>query len=149
MLGDWIINRALKRKPDFLVGGPVNPYMRRWWIIPRNRFFNIYLHQFMRDDEDRALHDHPWYSLSLMLRGAVYEFSKDSIKKIVRGQWTWRTPQFAHRLAIPEQHRANTWTLFITGPIIRMWGSHCPQGWRPYTEFVNMQSPGEVGPGCD
>lgn len=64
MLGDFVIRHALRRAPDFLVGGKENPYMKRWWLIPRNKWFNIYLHQFMRDDDDRALHDHPWWGPS-------------------------------------------------------------------------------------
>lgn len=148
-LGTWIIARAQRRAPDFLVGGRVNPYMRRWWIIPRNRFFNIYLHQFLRDDEDRALHDHPWVSLSWMIRGQLIEFTKEKIRAIRAGQWTWRGAHFAHRLVVPQEVRGETWTLFITGPVIRTWGFHCEKGWRPWQQFVNMASPGEVGPGCD
>lgn len=53
-VADRIIGWALARKPDLCVGGEVNPYMRRWYVIPRNRLLNIYVHQFMRDDEDRA-----------------------------------------------------------------------------------------------
>ena len=26
----------------------------------RNKIFNIYLHQIIRSDDDRALHDHPY-----------------------------------------------------------------------------------------
>src|SRR3546814_8204117 len=42
------------RKPDITIGGEDNPYLRRWYIIPRNRWFNVYLHEFLRDDDDRA-----------------------------------------------------------------------------------------------
>lgn len=51
--------RPFWRAPDFYIGGNANPYLLRWWVIPRNRFFNVYLHKFLRDDDDRALHDHP------------------------------------------------------------------------------------------
>ena len=44
----WFEKIAL-RKPDFVIGGHDDPYMLRWWIIPRNRFFNIYLHKFLHD----------------------------------------------------------------------------------------------------
>lgn len=50
----------MKRKPDFLVG---DGYLARWWIIPRNKYFNIYLHRFTGNDEDRALHDNLWRHL--------------------------------------------------------------------------------------
>jgi len=63
-----------KREPDFLIGSSEDdPYMRRWWIIPRNKFFNIYLHHMRHDDDDRVPHDHPWWSLSLCLDGHIRE----------------------------------------------------------------------------
>jgi hypothetical protein len=46
--------------------------MRRWWVIPRNKFFNIYLHHFLHSDDDRALHDHPWWNVSILLRSGSY-----------------------------------------------------------------------------
>lgn len=67
------MKNPFKREPDFYVGGKQNPYMMRWWIIPRNRYFNIYLHKFLRDDEDRACHSHPWKSLSIILKGNYIE----------------------------------------------------------------------------
>ncbi|MDZ7823006.1 MAG: hypothetical protein U5K75_02470 [Ahrensia sp.] len=72
-----ILKRMTDRKvlstPDLIIGGAEDPYMRRWFIIPRNRWFNIYLHEIVRSDDDRALHDHPWWSLSLVLDGQMLE----------------------------------------------------------------------------
>lgn len=64
----------LKRPPDFIVGNADNPYLLRWWVIPRNPWFNIYLHKFLRDDDDRALHDHPWASCSIILNHGYIEW---------------------------------------------------------------------------
>ena len=66
---------AAIRPPDFIVGAddPVGPYLRRWYLLPRNRVLNVYLHQFLRDDDDRALHDHPWAWLSVLLSGSYIE----------------------------------------------------------------------------
>lgn len=62
-----------KRAPDVIIGELDNPYLLRWWLIPKNRFFNVYLHRFMRSDDDRALHDHPWWSLGMILsKGGKY-----------------------------------------------------------------------------
>ncbi len=71
----WFEKLAASRPPDFIIGGKNDPYVRRWWIIPRNRFFNIYLHQFLHSDDDRALHDHPWVNFSYLLRGGYLEHS--------------------------------------------------------------------------
>lgn len=61
------------RKPDFRIGREGDWYMDRWYIIPRNRWFNIYLHHLMRDDDPTALHDHPWWNISIVLKGGYYE----------------------------------------------------------------------------
>jgi hypothetical protein len=61
---------VMERKPDFVIGAD---YLRRWWVIPRNRWFNIYLHRIRHDDDDRALHDHPWANITLVLKGAYVE----------------------------------------------------------------------------
>src|ERR1700710_2371105 len=67
------LGRVAARKPDVLIGKQDDTYMRRWWVIPRNRWFNIYLHHFLRSDDDRALHDHPWCNLSILLSGSYLE----------------------------------------------------------------------------
>lgn len=72
-LADALIARVTRRAPDFVIGGHANPYLLRWWLIPRNPLFNIYLHKFLRDDDDRALHDHPWFWCSILLRGEYVE----------------------------------------------------------------------------
>ena len=75
-LAHWLAWRVShpQRKPDFVVrarDGSV--YLRRWWLIPRNRWCNLYLHQFLASDDERALHDHMYFSASLMLWGAYIE----------------------------------------------------------------------------
>ena len=54
-------NRAWLRKlitgvPHMVIGGAEDPYLLRWYLIPRNPFVNVYLHKFLRSDDDRALH---------------------------------------------------------------------------------------------
>lgn len=146
-----------KREPDFLIGPTQeDPYMRRWWIIPRNKIFNIYLHHMLHDDDDRAPHDHPWWSLSLCLDGRIHEYEylhrkrpngdqAFKLNKIVAGDFKWRGTKFAHRLTLPD---GEAWTLFITGPNVRTWGFHCPKGWIPWKQFVDSDKPGQPGRGC-
>lgn len=51
----------------------VPAYMHRWWRIARNAYMNIYYHVVLRSDDDRALHDHPWWNFSIVLEGGYYE----------------------------------------------------------------------------
>jgi hypothetical protein len=68
-------NKIARSRPhDFTVGAARDPYMLRWWVIPRNKVFNIYLHNFMRSDDDEALHDHPWaFNLSIIVHSEYTE----------------------------------------------------------------------------
>lgn len=151
-IADRLIARAMRRPPDVVIGGLDRPYLLRWWLIPRNRVCNIYLHRFLRSDDDRALHDHPWPWCSVILRGRYVEHtiaaggiqlrtehSAGSIRAHLSGA-------FAHRV---ELHDGPVWTLFATGPRYRVWGFHCPaEGWVPWQRFVARDDPGSVGPGC-
>ena len=139
-----------RRAPDFVIGLPDDPYMLRWFWIPRNRFFNVYVHRVLRDDDDRALHDHPWASLSLMVEaGLLEEYQAGSGERHLRAiepmQWVYRDARFAHRLMVRD---APALTVFMTGPCFRQWGFLCPQGWRHWKDFVGADNPGEVGRGC-
>jgi hypothetical protein len=148
-LADFIIASVSRRKPDLQIGGAADPYMNRWYVIPRNRFFNIYLHQFIRDDEDRALHDHPWWSLSWLLRGRLVELLQDgAVLALEAPSLRLRSARMAHRLAILNEWRGDTWTLFITGPRIREWGFHCPKGWVHWQDFTAGAQGEIVGKGC-
>lgn len=130
------------REPNKKIGGD---YLWRWYIIPRNRFLNIYLHRFGRSDDDRALHDHPWFSVSVLLKGEFLEHSFKSKRHIPQFIPVFRTAKFAHRL---ELVRGPAWTLFITGPRIRSWGFYCPKGWRHWKEFTTPDG-SSIGRGCD
>lgn len=152
-IADALIQRARRRDPDFVVGGQTTPYLRRWWLIPRNPVFNVYLHQFLRDDDDRALHDHPWFWCSILLRGGYVEHTAGWFA----GRWApsikLSSPWRAHRIELfgPEEtSRTPAWTLFVTGPRLREWGFHCPgRGWVHWRDFTRADDPGSVGRGCD
>lgn len=144
-----------------MIGDPADPYIRRWWLIPRNRWFNIYLHQILRPDDDRALHDHPWWNLSIILKGGYYEVlphvgpTSHFVRWRAPGSFTFRRAEAAHRLDLPlfcegreKWVYRSCWSLFITGPRIREWGFHCPKGWVLWTDFVDKTDTGSVGRGC-
>ncbi|HZF96856.1 MAG TPA: hypothetical protein VEY92_01190 [Pseudoxanthomonas sp.] len=167
---------ASERPPNFQVGAhdAAGAYLRRWYLVPRNRLFNVYLHHFLRDDDDRALHDHPWAWASLLLRGSYIEHTINAggvHRRRTRhaGRWKFSLPSRAHRIELLPMWRmcgtfedaqkrfdrdpdlkAPCWTLFITGPRVHEWGFHCPQrGWVHFTRFTRPGAYGERGPGCD
>lgn len=160
----WV---ACRRDPDFVIGPSEDPYLRRWWILPRNRWVNLYLHQILHNDDDRALHDHPWWNVSWLLSGGYVEWVPEpshlvlppsmwGYRPLIRreGQVIVRRATDIHRLAVipSPQHRIGyghpCWSLFFTGRVVRTWGFWCPQGFRPWRDFVAERNKGEVGAGC-
>ena len=144
---------ASRRKPDFIIGPPEDPYMLRWWVVPRNKFFNVYLHKFLKSDSDEALHDHPWANFSFLLEGSYLEHTvlAGGVNQKVRydaGALKFRRASTAHRVELIDGRP--TWSLFVTGPVVREWGFHCPKGWKPWKEYVQMRDGGnQTGKGCE
>jgi hypothetical protein len=68
-------------EPDEIIG---DHQMRRWWILPRNARFNVYLHRHQGNDP-RTPHDHPCDNVSIRLRGQLLEYTPDSIAAIDEG----------------------------------------------------------------
>lgn len=139
------------RPPDFIIGSPENPYLLRWFIWPRNPRLNLYLHKFVRDDEDRALHDHPWWFISLVLKGSYSEIITDGEIQRHRFGIAFRRAIHRHRVVLDRSTAGvliPCWTLVLTGPRVRTWGFWCSKGFVPWQEFTKSGSPGEIGPGC-
>jgi hypothetical protein len=119
------------RQPDLTIGTEEDPYLRRWWLIPRNPWFNIYLHEFRRSDHD-VYHDHPWwFNISILVKGWYIERTPKGETLRVAPAFKLRFGPAPHSIAIDRP----AWTIFITGPKYRVWGFLCPKGWVPYDEF--------------
>lgn len=158
-IADRIIARVLKREPDFIIGGLDRPYLLRWWLIPRNRFFNVYVHKFLRSDDDRAHHDHPWlFNASWHLRDGYNEHTITAGGALVvsaraQGDMKFRWGPAPHRVELIAEQDGSLrpcWTLFCTGPRVREWGFYCMEkGWIHWKRFTATNDPGAIGKGCD
>ena len=159
MIRELILRWARNREPDFIIGGRERPYLKRHWLLPRNPIFNVYVHEFLRSDDDRALHDHPWlFNASWLLEGAylewvpsermrrtppdTIEWMPDPLRPVCRflraGDWKFRWGGAPHRVQLHNvagQERP-CWTVFITGPRIRQWGFYCEKGWIHWKRFT-------------
>jgi hypothetical protein len=162
----WARELMASREPDFVIGDPANPYLRRWWLIPRNEYCNVYLHEILRSDDDRAGHDHPWANSSFLIEGEYQEvtyYRNAPWLEMYRirqraGDSVRRFPDDTHRLIIPEGGRVVS--LFVTGPKVREWGFWCPGDgsdpattssmarWIPWQEFCAPTNKGQIGRGC-
>jgi hypothetical protein len=97
------------------LGKPECPYVHRWCI--NFWLFSIRIHHFLRSDDNRALHDHPFWFITLILKGCYDDISD---KRTI----TLKCGNIAFRRAI-HRHTVKTsgvWTLLITGREKRVWG---------------------------
>lgn len=158
-LADWAQKKIASTPPDFIIRPQGQDQTLRWWIIPRNRFFNIYLHKFVLSDEDRALHDHPWWNASILLVGDYIEWVESGDENI--GDLGFcRHAGYVYTRRASKAHRVELFrddgpvykpviTLFLTGPKIREWGFLCPKGWRHWSDFCDARDHGVIGKGCE
>jgi hypothetical protein len=134
---------AMLRAPDYVIG---DDYLRRWWILPRNEWQNVYLHDVRRSDDDRALHDHLWSNTSFLILGSYIEHTPEG--RFVRraGDVIVRQAEALHRFEVIPGERAIS--LFVTGPKVREWGFACPQGWVHWRDFTDPNDSSQRGRGC-
>lgn len=166
MIRAAILRWAQNREPDFVIGGHEKPYLNRHFLIPRNPVFNVYVHQFLRSDDDRAHHDHPWlFNISWLILGSYIEHIITAGGALVRtlrnaGDWKFRWGKAPHRVElignegdppeVPFVEAEPCWTVFITGPRVREWGFYCMErGWIHWKRFTAPDNKGAVGKGCD
>lgn len=143
----WPRCLTVPRDADLTIGPPGDVYLRRWHVIPRNGLLNIFLHQFLRSDDPRALHDHPYANISIILRGFYIEVMPDRRIARFRFRPIFRSASAAHRIELVGGRPV--WSLFITGPHVREWGFHCPNGWRHHADYIAVHNGGnQIGRGC-
>lgn len=139
----WAETLMASRPADFVIG---DDYLHRWWVIPRNPFFNVYLHDLRQSDDDRAFHDHPWPNTSVILFGGYIEHTPDGVFARKAGDVVQRRARDLHRLEVTPGERAIS--LFVTGMVEREWGFRCEHGWVHWRDFVNARDTGKGGRGC-
>ena len=162
MLAQLMRDVANARAPDEVIptaaGGP---YLRRWHVTPKGQGPATYLHHFLASDEDRALHDHPWDSIGIILAGSYMEHIADPARPgcfdpapmtVVRraGDVVHRDASHTHRVELFADARGpiECWTLFLVGARLRDWGFACEAGWVPWQRFT-APGPDGLSRGCD
>jgi hypothetical protein len=120
--------RLLERR---IIGNPEDPLLIRY-ILFRSVRFGVYVHQLCRSDHERALHDHPWSFISIVLRRGYIEVHDQTttgqpIHVYHRpGRILLRPAEWRHRVCIDGRP---AWTLILVGPHVREWGFFTPTGW--------------------
>ena len=87
-------------------------------------FFNLYLHFLVAEQAHPQCHNHPWWFVTLILRGGYNEFTKTT-------GWVWRRPLSLLYRPAAWNHNVTTgpkgmWSLVLTGRKRHGWGfSEC------------------------
>ena len=115
---------------------PSDPYLYRWTFI----FFNysIRIHHWIRSDDKRFFHDHPWDFVSVVLKGKYTNVTPDG-EFPVKAISVWKSEaRKRHYLEIPKE---GAWTLLICGKPYHKWGfwTKNNQKMRPLRYFHNYK----------
>ena len=138
----------------FYIGGRENPYIIRWTLV-RTPLGSLMVHKMCRSDYERALHDHPWNFVSVVLKGFYWEAVGPGAR-VMRKRWSvaYRPATWKHRVVLPlargefinnpPKHEP-CWTLVLCSRRLRSWGFWMPDGtwcwWRKHNPELNICEP--------
>ena len=132
---------------------PMIVFRGEQWHPPRN----VFIHRFLRSDHDRALHDHPWESWSLLIWGDLVEFyyyasehnrewlvplyqvGRHYHRRIPKFKWIHRPATWRHRLIVDPEATRKPITIFVTGPKVRDWGFWPAGVWVYWKTYLGIQ----------
>ncbi len=147
---EWI--QKLLGRSDIWINGQL--YMKRWKFMP-DRLPGFRLHNIIKSDQDRELHDHPFSFLSIILKGGYFEYREDGSKKWYGpGSVLWRPGKTLHRIELAPQFayidrgatyeevddgEVPAWTFVLRSKHFRNWGFQTISGWMPWEKFVSSK----------
>ncbi len=146
---NWLVDRLVaraKRTPYIHLRG--GEYMRRWWLVPYNETkqwqvpdgtgpvsfrqrplawliqrcgLAIRIHEINDSDRHRDPHNHPWWYVTIILRGWYWEDRYSPDGRLLGGKFhgpghiMFRRAESYHNLTLPGgPHGSQVTTLFIT-----------------------------------
>lgn len=139
--GNWY-KKIMGRKWGYshdLVGRFECPYLERriLWL----GWFTLRYHKFLRSDEDRSLHDHPWWFVTFPLDAydemvplpcGKIGFADSERHTVKRWRFHYRPASYMHRVML---RKTPTRTIVVTGARTRRWGFHKGGIFYPYAEY--------------
>jgi hypothetical protein len=100
------------------LGWPECPYVIRW-RLEIDGLGSVRVHHWLASDDPRAVHDHPWWFLTLVLHGGYTDHTPGGAEHLPAGSLRYR-PALHQHTVVPD--KGGAWTLLITGPKTRNWG---------------------------
>ena len=117
------------------------PYLYRHYLLLKEREtfpFNIFIHKFMKDDED-DIHDHPWDFFHIIVSEGYWEYVPKNADRSTLDQGVekiWRKPGYFGKCSTNYKHRIvldnnkKPWTIFIPFKRVTDWGFWVPVVWQ-------------------
>jgi hypothetical protein len=143
----WLA-QLLSGAPHQVVGPLEDPYLKRWFLVPPNRWGKS-RYQFVKSDDPDALHNHPWGFVSACLWGGYVEVTSAARTPRRAGSIAYRPASYRHRVELLRDSAGRgqpCWTIILTGSRRRPWGFWCPRPDGP-DRFVPWQAFGAGGCG--
>ena len=100
------------------LGKPECPYIQRW-VLDFGPF-SIRLHHWLTSDDQRHFHDHPWWYLSLVLKGSYIDRNPKGVNNRTVGSLQFFPATHQHTVSVAK---GGCWTLLVTGRERRQWVS--------------------------
>ena len=99
------------------LGMPECPYAYRTYLI----FFghSIRVHFWLRSDDKRYMHNHPWWFITFVLKGYYTDVSLTGVDIVDRFSFRYRKPNHTHYVVIPK---TGCITILLTGRNLNNWG---------------------------
>lgn len=142
----WLTDLKARFRHE-IAGRDGTPMLIRYRLLD-TRWGALYVHRFLRSDQDRDLHDHPWHFTSLILWAGYYEeLPHKGFPPWVAGNLRYTALHRRRPGAIVRHHATDAhkvwlangrpaWTLLWVSPKVREWGFHTKDGWVPWQEYV-------------
>jgi hypothetical protein len=99
------------------LGKPECPYMYRW--VFNFGLCAIRIHHWVRSDDKRYMHNHPWWFFTFVLKGSYIDVSPKGEDKLTRFSLRFRFAEHQHYVKVPPE---GAWTILWTGPPEQNWG---------------------------
>jgi hypothetical protein len=123
-------------------------HFRRYRLLA-TPWFNIYIHQILKSDEEAHMHDHPWAFYSFILKGGYKEVSSyevDGWKEVhtnyyLRHSLVHHKRNDAHKLTLMA---SCVWTLVLTYGKHETWGYQTEAGWIDFQSYREQKNEGKL-----
>lgn len=122
-------------------------HFRRYRLLA-TPWFNIYIHQILKSDEEAHFHDHPWNFFSFILSGGYKERSSYSVDR-----WKQVHTNYFMKHSLVHHKRSDThkltlmtpcvWTLVLTYGKHQTWGYQTEAGWIDFQSYRALKNEGK------